>query len=144
SFSDAWELWSFVPRNLQAQVDETSRRLGSGMHLDRAFAKTIGDPRVLVAVTDSGIEWSASELINQVFLNKGEIPISNCPAAAGASGHDRNGDGKFNVQDYTTVTGTTLPAFDKVCDSRITKDWNDNGVLDAQDLIKTFSDGKDD
>src|SRR5262245_18828398 len=75
SFDDAWELWSFVPRNLRAQVDETSRRLGTGMHVDRAFAKTIGDPRVIVAVTDSGIEWSAAELINQVYLNPGELPV---------------------------------------------------------------------
>ena len=56
--------------------------LGTGMHVDRAWAKTHGDPRVLVAVTDSGIEWNEGELINQVFLNQGELPPPmGCPAA---------------------------------------------------------------
>ena len=113
-------------------------------HYDQAWAKTIGDRRVLIAVLDSGIEWSEPDLVNKMFLNPNELPISNCPAQMGASGHDVNGDGIFNVQDYTTAKGHELPKFTQVCDSRIIKDSNANGILDAQDLIATFSDGKDD
>ena len=141
-YSGSWELWSFVPLRLQANVDDVSKRLGTGMHVDRAFSRTTGDPRVIVAVTDSGIEWSESELVNRLFLNAGELPPPNC--GGNTTKYDLNGDGRFNVQDYTTVTGHALPAFTAVCDSRITKDVNANGILDPQDLIAAFSDGKDD
>jgi hypothetical protein len=143
-YSGQWGLWSFVPPRLINNVDDVSKRLGTGMHVDRAFAKTLGDPRVIVAVTDSGINWSEGELVNQLFLNRGELPPPNC--GGNTTKYDLNGDGRFNVQDYTTVDPTThaLPDFTKVCDSRITKDVNNNGILDPQDLIAAFSDGKDD
>ncbi|HZS36479.1 MAG TPA: FG-GAP-like repeat-containing protein [Polyangia bacterium] len=143
-YSGDWQFWSFVPNVIKAQVDDATRRLGTGAHYDRAWAKTTGDPRVLIAYTDSGIEWSEGELVNKVFLNAGELkaPVG-CPGADGVK-FDVNGDGRFNVQDYTTVTGHALPDFAKVCDARITKDVNANGVLDAEDLINAFSDGKDD
>src|SRR5256885_1516296 len=112
------------------------------MPLDRAGAKTPGEPRVITAVTDSGINWSEGQLVNQLFLNRGELPPPAC--AGNTTVYDRNGDGRFNVQDYTTVTGHELPDFAKVCDARITKDVNNNGILDPQDLIAAFSDMKDD
>jgi Subtilase family/FG-GAP-like repeat len=140
-YAGQWGLWSFVPPKLVNQVDDVSKRLGTGMHVDRAFAKTTGDPRVIVAVTDSGIEWTQAELINRIFLNAGELPPPACNG--NTTKYDLNGDGRFNVQDYTTVTGHALPAFASVCDARI-KDINANGVLDPQDLIAAFSDGKDD
>jgi hypothetical protein len=143
-FAGLWQYHSFVPDRIFGQVDEVTKRLGTGAHYDRAWAKTTGDPNVIIAMTDSGIEWNNVHLLNRMFINKGELPVSECPAGTGANGHDRNGDGRFNVQDYTTATGHDLPEFTKVCDSRITTDHNKNGVLDAEDLIKTFSDGKDD
>ena len=90
-----------MPGAIRNQVDAITKMLGTGMHLDRAWAKTQGDPSVLVAVTDSGIEWNEGELTNQVFLNRGELPPpmggpSGCPGADGTT-YDVNGDGKFNV-----------------------------------------------
>src|SRR5437016_11426872 len=70
-YGGAWNLWSFVPSRLQAQVDAVSNRLGAGAHFDRAWAKTTGDPRVLIAFTDCGVQWSNADLLNQVFLNSG-------------------------------------------------------------------------
>src|SRR5207302_6910348 len=66
--------------------------------------------------------------------------------AGSKENHDANGDGIFNVQDYTTTTGHDLPVFTAVCDTRVKAkgDVNGNGLLDPQDLIATFSDGKDD
>src|SRR3954453_11551320 len=139
-----WQYWSFVPDKIYNQVDARTRKLGTGAHYDRAWARTTGDPRVIIAVTDSGMEFSSLDLINRLFLNAGELPPPvGCPGADGMT-HDVNGDGRFNVQDYTTATGHTLPSFDKVCDARITRDVNANGWLDAQDLIHAFSDGRDD
>jgi MYXO-CTERM domain-containing protein len=143
SFSGEWKFWSFVPSQIMNQVDEVTKRLGTGSHYDRAWAKTTGDPRVLIAYTDSGIEWDNGELVNKLFLNAGELPPpQGCPGADGVT-HDVNGDGKFNVQDYTTATGHMLPAAAMICDPRVT-DRNGNGVLDAQDLIRAFTNMVDD
>jgi hypothetical protein len=143
-YGGQWNYWSFVPSVMRAQVDQVSRTLGTGMHIDRAWAKTIGDPRVIEAVTDSGIEWNEGELTNRLFLNQGELPPPmGCPGSAPGK-YDVNGDGRFNVLDYTTTTGHNLAPIATVCDPRIHGDSNNNGILDPQDLIRAFSDGKDD
>ncbi|HWE27723.1 MAG TPA: S8 family serine peptidase, partial [Polyangia bacterium] len=142
-YAGDWNYWSFVPSNLRNQVDAVTRMLGTGMHIDRAWAKTQGDPRVLVAVTDSGIEWNEGQLTNQVFLNPGEAkPPMGCAGADGVK-FDVNGDGRFNVLDYTTTTGQKLAAAASACDPRVS-DKNNNGVIDPEDIILSFSDGKDD
>src|SRR5579859_4627021 len=71
-YPDQWNFWSFVPSLIANQVDDVTKRLGTGAHIDRAWAKTTGDPRTLIAYTDSGIEWSEGELVNKEFLNAGE------------------------------------------------------------------------
>ena len=53
----------------------------------------------------------------------------SCPGRQGSWTYDKNRDGVFNVQDYAG-------------DSRV-GDRNGNGLLDPQDLIKAFSDGRD-
>src|SRR5258706_805912 len=142
-YKDDWKFWSFVPASILAQVDDVTKRIGPGSHYDRAWAKTTGDPRVLIAYTDSGIEWDNGELVNQLFLNSGELPPpAGCPGSDGVT-YDVNGDGRFNVQDYTTAVGHMLPAAAMICDSRVS-DMNGNGVLDAQDLIRVFSNNMDD
>jgi len=142
-YAGDWNYWSFVPMAIRNQVDAVTRMLGTGMHLDRAWARTTGDPRVLVAVTDSGIEWNEGQLTNQLFLNQGEIkPPMGCPGADGVK-FDVNGDGRFNVLDYTTTTGHMLAPAASACDPRVS-DKNGNGVIDPEDLIQAFSDGKDD
>ncbi len=45
-FGNQWDFWSFVPKKIQGQVDERTKRLGTGGNYDRAYAKTTGDRRV--------------------------------------------------------------------------------------------------
>jgi len=98
---------------------------------------------VLVAVTDSGVEWNEGQLTNQMFLNQGELPPPvGCPGSDGVK-YDVNGDGRFNVLDYTTTTGQKLAPAASACDARVS-DKNGNGIIDPEDLILSFSDGKDD
>ena len=136
--------WSFVPNTdalpLLAQVDMRTKTLGTGSNFDRAWSQTVGDPRIIIAVTDSGANWSNADLVNRWYLNAGELP----PPACGNNNtlHDRNNDGRFNVQDYTSATGVMQPLFTLLCDKRI-KDVNSNGIVDPQDLIAAFSDNVD-
>jgi hypothetical protein len=145
-YAGDWNLWSFLPPTVaqRAGVSDENRRLGSGLWADKAWAKTTGDRRVIISVLDSGAEWEDNDLVNKWYLNPGELspPMAPCPGANGVT-HDVNGDGYFNVQDYTTVRGGTLPTFSTVCDPRL-RDVNGDNILDPQDLIAAFSDGKDD
>lgn len=141
-----WNLWSFTPPNYakfkgfrQAEV-----KMGVGMHADTAWTKTVGDRRVRIAVLDSGIRWEHDDLVNKHYLNMGELPAPEEACRTKDfnkdNPHDANGDGIFNMLDYAKENGNARPKTS--CDSRL-KDVNKNGILDPQDLIKTFSDGKD-
>jgi hypothetical protein len=99
-----------------------------GTSVDRAWALTTGRPDVAMAVLDSGIRWheaaDMAELAGRCRLNEGELPPPR-----GAALWDANGDGVFNVYDY--AGDPAVP------------DLNGNGVLDPQDLIRAFSEGRD-
>ena len=149
-YGGEWDLFSFIPASAKATVRKAELAMGSGLHADRAWQKTIGDDRVVIAVLDSGIKWHESDLINKIYLNRGELPKPDkaCQTSAYDSKHpwDANGDGIFNVQDYTTQTGYQQPT--TPCDPTVKNftggwDTNKNSKLDAQDLIQIFSDGKD-
>ncbi len=148
-YDDTWEHFSFVPDQVRDRVAAYSPyelALGVGVHADRAWQKTTGDRRVIIAVLDSGIRWRERDLVNKLYLNAGELPPPDAGCSGDGTTFDVNQDGWFNVQDYTTNTGTERPT--QVCDSRLLAhaggwDTNDNGHLDPQDLIRIFSDGID-
>src|SRR3954453_6397585 len=124
----------------------------------QAWTTTTGRPDVSIAVLDSGIMWNnigkpASQVRFKIRLNAGELPlpradrstatdplVPDCGALAPRAGkRDLNGDGVFNVLDYA-------------CDSRVDADppkgvgAKVNGVplLDPEDVLIAFSDGRDD
>ena len=94
---------------------------GTGMNIRGAWQVTTGRPDVVVADLDSGIFWDHRETANKVALNIGELPLP-----PGCTSYDCNHDGVVNVQDYASVA-----------------DKNGNGFTDAQDLIRTYSNGVD-
>jgi hypothetical protein len=93
----------------------------SGMSVDTAWREvTTGLPDVTIAYVEGGINWhepGARDIVDQVFLNAGELPPPTTPVA----------DGRVNVRDYAD-----------------TPDANGNGYVDPEDLIVRFSDGRDD
>src|SRR3954463_7066251 len=107
-----------------------------GPGTNHAWEVSTGRPDTLITVMDSGILWKTPELANKIHLNLGELPVpcsaTPCNPRQGSTlqDYDVNHDGVFNVQDYAS-------------DPRVT-DRNTNTVLDPEDLILTFSDGKDD
>ncbi len=97
----------------------------SGIKADAAWKLTLGRPDIVINVTDTGIRWDREQLRTKIFLNRGELPLP-----LGADDYDANGDGAFNADDYAADT--------RVVDS------NESGAIDGQDLIRAFSDGRDD
>src|SRR5262245_3330314 len=52
-YAREWAAWSFAPVT-NGKLNQRTRQLGTGSHSDRAWARTVGDPRVVIAVLDSG------------------------------------------------------------------------------------------
>jgi hypothetical protein len=126
-YKDRWELKSDIPRVIdRRRMHPAEAALGAiGMSVDTAWQLEQGRDDVVIAVLDSGIRWRERDLTEQIYLNKGELPLP-----AGSSTYDANGDGALRVSDYAN-------------DPRV-GDKNGNGFLDPGDLILAFSDCKDD
>ena len=97
-----------------------------GAQVDRAWLRTIGHPDVVIATLDDGHSADDRDLVTQWRLNAGELA-----PPAGAVVHDANGDGAFDVRDYTTATGTQTPTLDRVsADDLVARD--DRGDLNGK------------
>ncbi|MEV5750623.1 FG-GAP-like repeat-containing protein [Actinoallomurus sp. NPDC052308] len=119
-------LYSFIPKCTPAAKDPEG---AAGMSVDAAWRDyTTGSPDTVIAYVEAGINWhngDVADLANKVYLNTGELP-----KPAGSDTYDRDGDGAVTAADYAA-------------DPRV-HDTNGNGVIDPEDLIVAFSDGKDD
>ncbi len=102
----------------------------TGMNIVGAWQLTTGRPDVAVAILDSGIKWqdggAGGDIRKKVRLNLGELAPA-CAPVPGRSPYDCNGDGVVTVDDWANAG---VP------------DVNGNGI-DAEDLIKRFSNGID-
>ena len=110
-------LYSFIPK---CTPNVTDPEEAAGMSLDKAWKRfTPGDGHTVIAYIEGGINWrnQPEELADKVFLNAGELPKPTTPV----------NDGALNAKDYAD-----------------TKDANKNGLVDPEDIIKRFSDGRDD
>jgi hypothetical protein len=161
------------PRPDIVAVNNDKRELNGvrGAHLadakdvDQAWRTSTGRPDVAIAVTDSGIKWNDPGTMRDIRfktrVSTGETPRPQKTRAqatepgedcatytgTGLDGRDLNRDGVFNVKDYA-------------CDMRVSADpANGAGatfeasdgatregkpMLDPQDVLIAFSDGKDD
>jgi hypothetical protein len=105
----------------------------SGIRADTAWKRTTGDPDVVIAILDTGIRWQQPDLVNKIHLNRAELPLPQEGGGVECADHDCNGDGAVDVRDYAD-------------DPRVADDAGDtesDPILDASDLIATFSDGTD-
>jgi len=149
-----WNDYSFMVDNPNVRPEEKA----TGMSTDLAWRLTTGDPRVIIAITDSGIKWDEDDVIEAAFINHRELanhrPLhgdgSACgdldptyypgQSAADLAGFDCNADGIISVDDYKDTPSLT-PAAER---GHPLGDRNGNGKFDAGDLILNFSDGVDD
>lgn len=111
-----------------------------GMDLQDAWSRyTTGDPHVLVAYVEGGINWhldQARQLLPNIYVNWHETPLpcdgpGQCDSSFGATEveYDVNHDGVVNALDWA--------------DDQRVHDANGNGYIDPEDLTVAFSDGTD-
>jgi subtilisin family serine protease len=51
----------------------TPNKVGADMHLEEAWDITTGDSSIIVAILDTGCKWNWPDLINRIWVNRGEI-----------------------------------------------------------------------
>ena len=129
---DEWYLSSNIPIGSRDTIREGET--ASGASADLAWRTTTGRFDVKLAVCDSGFEWSNGNYVNKVALNIGELPLPRFADGTEAADHDLDQNGFVNIQDW---------AEDATIDWTAGRDAAD-GMLDASDLIYSFSDGLDD
>ncbi len=116
----------------------------------QGWETTTGRPDVTIGVTDSGIEWDNAGAVEQIRrktrISRGEVdpPQVNRATSTEAGedcadyhegGFDVNGDGVFNVVDYSCDTAV---------DPGPAKGVGPPALLDPQDVLIAFSDDFDD
>ena len=82
-----------------------------GNSVDQAWQRTTGRPDTVIAITDSGIEWCDSSVVDKIALNRSTLP------------YPENSQG---------LTKPTLEARGAVFSDSDPYDLNDSGILDAQ------------
>ncbi len=129
-----WTLWNFTPEVVMDRIRPEEIELGIGNGVLPAWQISTGRWESLVAVADSGIKWQEYDIANKVFLNVGELPLPQDADGVESADHDLDGNGLVNIQDYAADPRVTIAA----------GDWRSDHMLEASDLIHTFSDGVDD
>ena len=67
--------WHYI-NNKDMSVAETSRT-GADINVKNAWGLTGGDPRIIVAVCDEGVKYTHPDLVENMWVNTGEIPDNN-------------------------------------------------------------------
>lgn len=129
-----WWLSSYIPAGSRSTVREAERNLGSGCAADLAWRTTTGRFDVIVVLADTGIDWADNDYQRNVALNTDELPLPQLADGSESPTYDVDGNGLVNISDYAA-------------DPRVSKSAGverADGMLDASDLIYSFSDGVDD
>ena len=132
--ADDWTLWSHTPAEIESQLRPEEVPMGIGNGVLAAWRLGTGHWEDLVAVADSGIMWQRGDTRAKIFLNIEELPLPQDALGSVQPDHDTDGNGLVNILDYAEDPRVGIDA----------GDWRSDEVLDASDLIYTFSDGVDD
>ncbi len=109
-----------------------------GNSVDTAWETTTGRPDTVIAITDSGIEWCDTSVVDKIYLNRSALPAPqdvfglNKQFLEAHGGHytdsdpyDLNDSGVFNVAQYAN-------------DPRVAKPYFCGSFISPEDLIRTF------
>ncbi|MHB2024403.1 MAG: hypothetical protein ACYCO3_13930, partial [Mycobacteriales bacterium] len=121
----------------------------AGMSVDKAWSQfTTGDPRVVMAYVEGGINWfdpAVKDLVDNVYVNFKELPIpcrgkTLATAVMTLDGHTTacRPAWSANPSAYEDLTAGVVNVSDYAEDPRV-HDANHNGYLDPEDLIVAFS-----
>lgn len=138
--AEQWYLYDCMPQTAPLATDPEG---AAGMSVNKAWASYgMGSKQVLVAYMEGGVNWrldDSKDLRRKAFLNTGELPLpedstGHTHPSAALGGYDLDGDGVVTVDDYKDDPRVHKPLLHAATAGGIT----------AEDLIVSFSNGRDD
>ncbi|MEA2315768.1 MAG: hypothetical protein QOI03_2460, partial [Solirubrobacteraceae bacterium] len=134
-YDERFDLFGFpsqlTPNAVYAVGPNAGKPMVAGFNAAGAWKAARGRPDVVVAILDTGIDWSARGLRDQIHLNTGELPYPEHADGSSCATYDCNGDGVVNVEDYASDPRVSLSYAGRIGPS---------GLITAQDLIHAFGD----
>lgn len=115
----------------------------------RAWSLTTGSRDVTVAIVDSGADLEHQDLVNNLWLNEGELPpvLTQDANGDGLMDGDLNGDGVITCADFNLVVAVPPPGFgfqlqtdpgaQAILLAAGINDFNGNGYIDGTDILQT-------
>lgn len=133
-YDESWNYFSFEPYSVQgtAALNTPEQLYGvSGFSADKAWQYTTGDPRVLIAVLDSGIKWNNTTLRDKIYLNYRELPPPYNPSII--TGGFITGCTCTTASGGITTTNLTACVTNGGYYNLSCYDWNQDGVFNIAD-----------
>ena len=117
-----------------------------GNSVDTAWQVTTGRPDTVIAITDSGIEWCNTGVVDKIALNRHALPYpenaqgltkpqleSTGQTFADSDPYDLDGSGVLNAAQYQSD-----PRVISVTSSSVSKGFFCGSYVSPEDLIRTF------
>ncbi|HEX4188753.1 MAG TPA: S8 family serine peptidase [Solirubrobacteraceae bacterium] len=132
-YDERFDLFGF-PSQLTASAlyavgPNAGKPMVAGFNAAGAWKVERGRPDTVVAILDTGIDWSERGLRDQIHLNTGELPYPERSDGSSCGAYDCDGDGAVNVEDYAGDPRVSLSYPGRI---------GPTGLITGQDLIHAF------
>jgi hypothetical protein len=134
-YAERFDLFGFpselTPNAVYAAGPHAGLPMVAGFNAAGAWKAERGRPDAVVAILDTGVDWSEQGLRDQIHLNTGELPYPENADGSSCAAYDCNGDGVVNVDDYSHDPRVSLSYPGRIGPA---------ALITAQDLIHAFGD----
>src|SRR5947209_7097818 len=132
-YAERFDLFGFpselTPNAVYSAGPNAGTPMVAGFNAAGAWKAERGRPDSVVAILDTGVDWSARGLRLKIHLNTAELPYPERADASSCGTYDCNGDGTVNVEDWAADPRVSLSYPGRIGPS---------GLITAQDLIHAF------
>ncbi|MCW2971117.1 MAG: Serine protease, subtilase family protein [Solirubrobacterales bacterium] len=132
-YDERFDLFGFpsqlTPNATYAVGPNAGKPMVAGFNAAGAWKADRGRSDAVVAILDTGVDWSQRGLRDQIHLNTGELPYPERSDGSSCGAYDCNADGVVNVEDYAGDPRVSLSFTGRI---------GPPGLITAQDLIHAF------
>jgi hypothetical protein len=132
-YDERFDLFGFPSQLTTSAVYAVGPNAGkpmvAGFNAAGAWKAERGRSDTVVAILDTGVDWSERGLREQIHLNTGELPYPERSDGSSCGAYDCNGDGVVNVEDYAGDPRVSLSYPGRIGPA---------GLITGQDLIHAF------